>query len=108
MEHRPVAPTLRSNLLNSASSVGLAKARMVLLPMVFGAATVLAGIAFAPAEALAAPGVCAPDANGTPAATGPIEACSGDFATGISYAGAIGTAGNFEGDLNSITNTTTR
>jgi len=107
MERRSIEQVLRGNLLNSASSISLSSARAIWLPLVTVAAMSLVGIMFTPTEALAAAGACAPDANGTPAAAGPIESCSGDFAAGISYPAAIGTAGSFEVDLNSITNTTT-
>src|SRR5258705_9841847 len=103
MARSRVAATLRSTLFNTSSVICLSRARNLLLPIVAGAAFALGGTAF-PSGALAAAGVCAPDASGTPAAPGPIESCSGDFATGISYPGAVGPAGSFEVDLNSITN----
>src|SRR5258706_8955291 len=103
MSNRRAGRTLRGNFLGSASRLGLAKAKIVFLPIVAGAALAW-GIGFDAEPARAAAGVCAPDASGTPAAPGPIESCSGDFATGISYPGAVGPAGSFEVDLNSITN----
>src|SRR6266446_927344 len=103
MSNRRAGRTLRGNFLGSASRLGLAKAKIVFLPIVAGAAFAW-GIGFDAEPARAAAGVCAPDASGTAAATGPIESCSGDFATGISYPGAVGTAGSFEVDLNSVTN----
>src|SRR5258705_328113 len=103
MSNRRAGRTLRGNFLGSASRLGLAKAKIVFLPIVAGAAFAW-GIGFDAEPARAAAGVCAPDASGTPAAPGPIESCSGDFATGISYPGAVGPAGSFEVDLNSITN----
>src|SRR6266436_1988391 len=57
---------LRSNLLNSTSSVSFAKARMVLLPIVAGAAMAVSGVALAPSPALAADVVCSPNASGIP------------------------------------------
>src|SRR5215471_18139301 len=63
MTHRSVERTLRSTLLNSSSSVSLSKARMVLLPIVFGAAVSL-GIGFDTRPAMAADVVCSPDVSG--------------------------------------------
>src|SRR5262252_7575232 len=92
--------SLRSALLGCVCTNGIFGTGRAAL----GAALAVAGIAFTPEQALAAVGTCAPDASGTLGALGPIESCSGDFATGISYPGAVGTAGNFEVDLNAVTN----
>src|SRR5258706_1056927 len=66
MARRPVELTFRGNLLSSASSVSLAKARMVLLPIVAGAAMAVSGVALAPSPALAADVLCSPNASGAP------------------------------------------
>ena len=98
-----VAAALRSTLFSTSSLIALSKARGMLLPIVAGAAFVIGGTTFS-SSALAAAGTCSPDASGTAGALGPIESCSGDFATGISYPGAVGTGNIFEVDLNSVTN----
>src|SRR5215471_4653091 len=85
MERRSVELTLRSALLNSSSSVSLSRARMVLLPIVFGAAMSL-GIGFDAPTADAA-SICSPVADGG-ALTG-TTTCVGSQ-SGISFTSSTG------------------
>src|SRR5215471_6292669 len=89
MERRSVELTLRSALLNSSSSVSLSRARMVLLPIVFGAAVSL-GIGFDAPSADAA-SICSPVADGG-ALTG-TTTCVG-AQSGISFTSTTG-PGNY-------------
>jgi hypothetical protein len=87
MERRSVVLSRRGNLLNGASQLSLAKARMILLPIVIGTGVALSGITLLPNDAMAAAVVCAPQvADGTQNISA-NETCtgSGDF---IDYAAA--------------------
>src|SRR5215471_18234674 len=85
MAHRSVELTLRSSLLNSTSSISLSRARMAILPIVFGAAMSL-GIGYDTKPVMAAV-TCSPVASGG-ALTGDTS-CSGS-GNDITYTSATG------------------
>src|SRR5580765_2098070 len=84
MERR--SATLRGSLFNGTSRLGLGRARLVLVPMLTGAAIAMGGISFNPSPAAAAAVTCSPDiANGS-AGLSTDEICAGpgtiiDYAT---------------------------